>query len=276
MTLRPPPYGSSAAKQEESASAPRLTSGVHPCLRASVRETIWRSEQQTLWTALRWNLDAMRRFLGEPPAVALQKLALDALQRAQRCEDLGQRLLEESTEKTPELRPLELTTLVKDALELLRWNLEERLLVREALPEEPVRVEGNEAKLQGAFLGMLLDAFRRAPAGEPWRHDLVLRGRIDGPMFMLEFQEIHGVQEHPAAPESAPAPAEEEDARGIWYHEVLRLHGGFLDLDATDLTRTTRLSLPRIPDTHETPASQRPTRPSPGLSATLLPPGTER
>jgi hypothetical protein len=231
-----------------------------------VRASIWRSEQQSLWTALRWNLDATRRFLGEPPAAALQKLALDALRRAQLCEELGQRLLEESTEETPELRPLELTGLVRSALDLVRWNLEERLLLREVLPEEPVRVDGNEAKLLGAFLGMLLDAFRRTPAGEPWRHDLVLRGRIDGPMFVLEFREVHGAQENAALASTDPLSTEEEDARGIWYSDVLHLHGGFLDLDATDLTRTTRLSFPRIPDAHETPASQRPTRPIPGLT----------
>lgn len=239
----------------DEAAPPRLASGVHARVRTAELASSWRSEQQDVLTALRWNLDAAQRFLSEKDTPFSRKLAEDALQRAQDCGGLSARLLQRGEAG---LAPVPIVGLVKATLALVRWGLEERLLVHEALPEGELEVSGDEARLRGMLLGLLLAVYEETPGDEPWRHDLVLRGREEGPMFVLEIQEFHGAEGPLEAPPREAREAREEE-RLLRCARALQEHGGFLDTDATTGGKTVRISLPRVCEAHEVPASQRPT-----------------
>jgi hypothetical protein len=77
-------------------------------------------------------------------------------------------------------------------------------------------------------------------------------------MFVLEIQEFHGI-EGPIEASQREAREAREEERLLRYVRALQEHGGFLDTDATRGGKTVRISLPRVCEAHEVPASQRPT-----------------
>ena len=249
-----PHPGSEHAEDENVVHYARRQSGVHARRSSTGELAEWRNEQQDLLEVLRWNLEAAHRALENPAeAPHLQQLTRESLIRARECCAHGKLLLSRLGQQSG-AHPISVVQLVRSTVALARGGLEERMVVHEALPDEEFTVEGDRARLQGVLLGLLIDAHQETPEGEPWRHDLVIRGRRDGPMFQVEIQVLRGAPRGPLAAEEE----EELERRLVRYAAVLQSHQGFLDADDTGTCRTMRFHLPL--QITEDPSSQRPTR----------------
>ncbi|MCU0654298.1 MAG: hypothetical protein MUF64_03100 [Polyangiaceae bacterium] len=255
MRLRPPPFPLAASSQSDfyqrqREDAPRPTSGVQTRARET-RTVGWFKEQQDWLEVLGWNLEQARQILRDPKdAAQLRAVAQEAVNQALLCCRESLEALQREPHEVVE-ESIALFDLAREVLRAVRPRLEERLVLHTALEGSEARVQGDPRMLRGLVLGLLLDVYRQTPEGEPWKHDLVLRGRLHGSGVELELQLLRGRDGY-----QGPSWSPER-----WAHHAATLehHEGRLEVAEFAQCRSVKIALPSRRSERPPSADERPT-----------------
>ncbi len=156
-----------------------------------------------------------------------------------------------------EREPLDLTGLVRDALELAQYVYEGQS-VRSDLPEGPVRVNGDARRLEQVLMNLIVNAFRHAHGSS----EVDVRLRSEGDAAVIEVQDYGpGIPEHALEKIFSRFYQTGEDRRarsglglGLFIvREIIAAHGGTIEvrsIEGEGATFEVRLPLLDDPDSH--------------------------
>jgi two-component system CheB/CheR fusion protein len=219
-------------------------------------------ELRTPLTTLSGSLQLLsRRFKGLQGEDRLQRHVARAWEQVRRLEDhIGELTdvvhLQSGTFRV-EREPLDLTGLVRDALELAQY-VSEGQAVRDDLPKEPIRVDGDARRLEQVLMNLMVNAFRHAHGSG----GVDVRLRSEGDVAVIEVQDYGpGIPEH-ALPQifsrfyqtEADRHARSGLGLGLFIaREIVAAHGGTIDvrsIEGDGATFLVRLPLLHDPDSH--------------------------
>lgn len=230
VALEPP-----AKTDSNDAPATRAQSGVHASSRQVRFSAGWAQAAQASLTVLGWNLEVAEQ-LGSAGRETWP--LAQALYRVRVCRRLCEQLLEGADGRMPEPEPFDIGALARTTMALVQPKLETRARVQ-LLLHPGAFVSARKASIQGILLSLLLDAFGDCgPVASTNR--ILLHGRSDGPLFMLELLMIHAPLERP---NDAATLAQYEQL--IVFDAVLRELQGSLQCERTRSGWVVRLMLPK-------------------------------